>query len=687
MSLAATFKKLKPRRMPFAAAFANFRIRTKVSVGFGLVLIMLAVVGGTVVTSIDAIGTDFDTFLDRGRAVRAVGDIESAVLKIRRHTAEFAFTGEAESEAKARQAAKEAKEAADATLGFIKSPELRKKVEDIATSLAAYMKEFDAVVDFRLKQSALLSDVLDPAGPKLQGDFEQMAKTAASAGDGALEVVAMTGLQAVMAARLEVKDALATHNLIAAKKAENAFDHLRQTLKDIESATTSPEIKSLCSAVGTSIGKYFEFFQQAMNNAIEMDSLIHGEMTHNSDVIDEITETIKSGVQDEEKSIASEVHSIIGRSETMSVALVVLGLALGVGFAWLIGSGIAGPVVGMTGAMERLAGGDKSAEIPGAERKDEIGQMAATVQVFRDNMIKADQLAEAQRAEQERKEKRQKAIEGYIAQFDATVAAALKTLASASTELQATANVMLATADQTQKQSNAVAAVSEQATANVQTVASAADELSSSITEINRQVSESTRIAGQAVDEASSTDTKVQRLAEAASKIGDVVALISDIAGQTNLLALNATIEAARAGEAGKGFAVVASEVKSLATQTAKATEEISSLIAAIQGETQDSVDSIKAIGRTIGDINHIASTIASAVEQQGAATQEIARNVQQAAAGTSEVASNIGSVSEAAAQTGSAASQVLASAGELSQQAETLRAEVDTFLANIRAA
>jgi methyl-accepting chemotaxis protein len=687
MSLAAVFKKLKPRRMPLAAAFANLKIRTKVSAGFGLVLIMLAVVGGTVVTSIDTIGTDFDTFLDRGRAVRAVDDIESAVLKMRRHTAEFAFTGDAEAEAKARQAAKEAKEAADGALGFIKSPEMRKKVEDIATNLAGYMKEFDTVVDFRLKQSALLSDVLDPAGPKLQGDFEQMAKMAAGAGDGTVQLMAMSGLQAVMAARLEVKDALATHNLIAAKKAENAFDHLREMLKGIEAATTSPEIKSLCGAVGASIGKYFEDFQQAMNNAIEMDRLIHGEMTHNSDVIDEITEAIKSGVQDEEKSIAHEVHSIIGRSETMSVALVILGLAFGIGFALLIGSGIAGPVVGMTGAMERLAGGDTSVEIPGADRRDEIGQMAATVQVFRDNMIKADQLAGEQRAEQERKEKRQKAIEGYIAQFDATVAAALKTLASASTELQSTANVMLATADQTQKQSSAVAAVSEQATANVQTVASAADELSSSITEINRQVSESTRIAGQAVEEASSTDAKVQRLAEAASKIGDVVALISDIAGQTNLLALNATIEAARAGEAGKGFAVVASEVKSLATQTAKATEEISSLIAAIQGETQDSVDSIKAIGKTIGDINHIASTIASAVEQQGAATQEIARNVQQAAAGTSEVASNIGGVSEAAAQTGSAASQVLASAGELSQQAETLRGEVDSFLANIRAA
>ncbi len=200
-------------------------------------------------------------------------------------------------------------------------------------------------------------------------------------------------------------------------------------------------------------------------------------------------------------------------------------------------------------------------------------------------------------------------------------------------------------------------------------------------------MSQSARIASQAVEEAQSTDAKVQHLSEAASKIGDVVKLISDIAGQTNLLALNATIEAARAGEAGKGFAVVASEVKSLATQTARATEEISSQITSIQGETQTSVDSIKSIGKTIAEINEIATTIASAVEEQGAATQEIARNVQQAAAGTSDVSANIGGVTQAASQTGAAATQVLASAGALSKQAETLRHEVDGFLANIRAA
>ncbi len=355
--------------------------------------------------------------------------------------------------------------------------------------------------------------------------------------------------------------------------------------------------------------------------------------------------------------------------------------------AGLIVTGVSTPILRITEVMRRLAAHDLKVDIEGIARRDEIGAMAKAVQVFKDSMIKADELSEAQRAEQERKEKRQQTIEGYIRDFDRSVAASINMLAASSTELQNTAKTLSTTAEETGRQSGAVASASEEASTNVQTVASAAEELSSSIVEISRQVSESTRIAGQAVEDAGRTNTKVQALAEAAQKIGEVVKLINDIAGQTNLLALNATIEAARAGEAGKGFAVVASEVKSLATQTAKATEDIAAQVKAIQGATSESVDAIEGITGTISRINEIAITIASAVEEQGAATKEIARNVQQAAAGTSEVSSNITGLSEAATETGAAASQVLGSAGELAKQGETLRASVNQFLANIRAA
>jgi methyl-accepting chemotaxis protein len=282
---------------------------------------------------------------------------------------------------------------------------------------------------------------------------------------------------------------------------------------------------------------------------------------------------------------------------------------------------------------------------------------------------------------------RRRAMHAMADSFERDVIGIVQTVSTAASQLQATAAAMTATAEETSRQCCAVSAASEQASTNVQTVASAAEELSGSIREISRQVTSSSTIAGEAVNEAQRSDTLVKGLAEAAKKIGAVTSLINDIASQTNLLALNATIEAARAGEAGKGFAVVASEVKNLATQTAKATEEIGAQISAMQGVTEQTVTAIDSIGGTIGKINEIATTIASAVEEQGAATQEISRNVQQAAAGTSEVSNNISSVTQAAGETGAAAGQVLQAAGDLSRQAEQLRGQIDQFLAAVRAA
>ncbi|HYM01746.1 MAG TPA: methyl-accepting chemotaxis protein [Stellaceae bacterium] len=349
--------------------------------------------------------------------------------------------------------------------------------------------------------------------------------------------------------------------------------------------------------------------------------------------------------------------------------------------------GIARPITAMTAAMKRLAEREFSVEIDGAGRKDEVGRMAAAVQVFKTSMIEADRLAAEQRAEQARKEERQRRIEDYLRAFDAKVQETLGTLTAASTEMRSTAESMASIAEETSRQATAVSAASEQASTNVQTVATAAEEMTATVSEISRQVTQSSGVAARAVDEAARTGTTVDGLAAAAQKIGDVVRLISEIASQTHLLALNATIEAARAGEAGKGFAVVASEVKNLANQTAKATEEISTQISSMQGVTKDAVGAISGINRTIGEISEIATAIASAVEEQAAAAREITRNTQEAATGTQDVSRNITGVNQAANETGSAAAHVLRASGELSRQADALRGEVDTFLANIRAA
>ena len=354
----------------------------------------------------------------------------------------------------------------------------------------------------------------------------------------------------------------------------------------------------------------------------------------------------------------------------------------------LVARGITRPLQRMTVAMKALAGGKLDVEVPGIGRHDEVGEMAEAVEVFKSNAAARLGL-EAERKETEaRAEARRKADMHKLAgDFEGAVGEIIEMVSSASTELEASAGTLSSTAERGEELATMVAAASEEASTNVQSVASATEEMASSVNEISRQVQELARMANEAVDQARKTNDRVSELSKAAARIGDVVELINTIAGQTNLLALNATIEAARAGEAGRGFAVVASEVKALAEQTAKATGEIGQQVTGIQSATQDSVNAIKEISGTIEKLSEISSTIAAAVEEQGAATQEISRNVQQAAHGTQQVSSNITDVQRGANETGSASSQVLSAAQSLSGESNRLKLEVGKFLGSIRAA
>jgi methyl-accepting chemotaxis protein len=371
---------------------------------------------------------------------------------------------------------------------------------------------------------------------------------------------------------------------------------------------------------------------------------------------------------------------------SLIAAGLVLLLALGV--SMFVARGITRPLQRMTGAMKDLAGGKLDVEVPGIGRRDEVGEMADAVEVFKNNASARGELEAEQKETEGRAVARRKADMDRLAnEFEGAVGQIVETVSSASSELEASAGTLTSTAERAQELTTMVAAASEEASTNVQSVASATEEMASSVNEISRQVQESARMAGEAVDQARHTNDRVGELSKAAARIGDVVELINSIAGQTNLLALNATIEAARAGEAGRGFAVVASEVKALAEQTAKATGEIGLQITGIQSATEESVNAIKEIRGTIEKLSEISSAIAAAVEQQGAATQEISRNVQQAAHGTQQVSSHITDVQRGASETGSASSLVHSAARSLSGESNRLKLEVGKFLNSVRAA
>jgi len=403
----------------------------------------------------------------------------------------------------------------------------------------------------------------------------------------------------------------------------------------------------------------------------------------------DLMETAVSKAQANNKASKEEAVAETAAANRISFAMsivVMISLLVSMVFSFF---GIARPMLRLNGALGQMAAGNLDVMIPGADRGDEIGDLAKTVTVIRENAEqKARDEAAAKISQDQLAAERRKADMIRLADnFEGAIGEIVETVSSASTELEASAGTLTSTAERAQQLTAAVAAASEEASTNVQSVASATEEMASSVNEISRQVQESARMATDAVDQARKTNDRVSELSKAAARIGDVVELINTIAGQTNLLALNATIEAARAGEAGRGFAVVASEVKALAEQTAKATGEIGQQIAGIQAATQESVGAIKEISGTIEKLSEISSTIASAVEEQGAATQEISRNVQQAAQGTQQVSANITDVQHGASETGSASSQVLAAAQSLSSDSNRLKLEVGKFLSSVRAA
>ena len=668
-----------------ASFFANVRLNKKIGLGMGVILAFLVVVSLVTGLGLNGAVSNFTEYRTTARQTNEMGRIQANLLEARLGVKDFILKGSDEAQERVTQRIATLKEIIQNAKALFAGSDTTAEIEAMSRQVDQYNAAFQQVIQFRERRNTLV-DQMNDRGPRVREALSDIMTSAYADGDPNASYLAGRSLSHLLLARLYANRFLITNEQSHVDRALSEMDAFSRTAGQMRSELQNPTRQQLANDAIEISGDYRQAFTDVTAVISQRNALIADTLDRIGPDIAAQTEVIKLDNLKHQDILGPEATAAMLSAKWTGLITSLLAIAIGLLFAVIIGRAISRPIVRMTETMGVLAKGDLSVAVPAVGRKDEIGEMADAVQVFRDNALEVERLKKEQEEQEKRaaEEKRRQMME-LADRFESSVGAIIGSVSSASTELQQTAQSMSSISEETSNQSAAVAAASEEASNNVGTVASSTEELSSSISEISRQISESNRISTQAAGDAETANDAVRGLADAAQKIGDVVDLISDIAEQTNLLALNATIEAARAGEAGKGFAVVASEVKSLATQTAKATEEIAAQVSGMQSATDGTVQSIEGITKVIAQLSENAAAVASAVEEQNAATQEIARSVQEASSGTQEVASNIVGVQQAAEQTGAASAQVLGASEELSKQSETLRSEVDSFVANLR--
>ncbi len=673
--------------MQLDALMGRFHIGTRIYAGFGLVLIIVAGLTAANFAELSVIGSNVSEVSRISDSALRVLRTDRAVVDLRRNVYSYVGRGDTAALDRAETLHRSLQDDLRRLVEGFRNADRRRIAGEILDHVTSYGRQLAEVARLRTERDRVMEQQMFVQGQNARRNLSEIIRTATQSQHFEVAALAGAAQEQLMLARLNANRFIATPNADLVQQAQQQLSAFSEALERLQTRATETEHRRLSREAAELAGQYRQSFTRVAELTLGYNELVSGPMARDGDEAGRLASTLAAEMAERINHLMEEA---VGTAESSQRnALIVAGFALVAGtlIAWLIASGLIRPIHAMTGAMARLAQGDKSIATPALANRDEIGGMARAVEVFKQNAIEQERLQSEQSREREARERRAVTLERLIAEFQDTVTGVVGTVSSSATRLQINAETMSTVAGQTNRQSAAVAAAAEQATANVRTVAAAAEELNSSTGEIGRRVTDSAQITAEAVEEARRTNATVESLAAAAQKIGQVVELINSIAGQTNLLALNATIEAARAGEAGKGFAVVASEVKSLAQQTARATEEIAAQVTGMQSATGGTVSAIQGIGSTIGRLSEIAAAIASAVEEQTAATQEIARNVQEAAAGTAEVTRNIGGVTEAANETGLSANEVLGASTELSRQSERLRAEVDGFIAKVRAA
>jgi methyl-accepting chemotaxis protein len=653
--------------------------------GFAVVLAISAASMGIAYLGFERVSSGVTTYRNSVSEADLARNIDRELISYRGLARYYVVSG-TEDDAKAALAAEASlKDAIDQSMRGT-NPARLDQITRLAREFRIFTKIFADIVKVKRESALVTQNQLARGGNLLRYKLDDLPSNAEDSELQALQFAAkkvIDQFQAVIALAntfvINSDQTVAASALARLKFVENSLQAISSTDEKI--------VQGLKEAAAL-LEEYRQALSKLVDNSRDIDELV-GEMTDSAAAIVKGASAMKVDLLSDQQRLESESDATIGETERLILMLAAGGFLLGATLALLLGKGISRPMTAMCKAMRELAGGNFDVVLPGLGRKDELGEMAAAVEEFKVQAIaKAERDAAAQDAQNRAAgAARRTEFIRFADEFETAVGAIVSNVSASAVQLEQAAGTLTRTAETTQSLSSQVAGASEEASSNMQSVATATEELSASVNEIGRRVRESNKIAEAAVFQAQQTDGRIGKLSRAAQEIGDVVKLITAIAEQTNLLALNATIEAARAGDAGRGFAVVASEVKSLASQTAKATDEISSHILGMQGATQESVAAIKEIGGTIGQISSIASSIAGAVEQQSAATQEIARSVQTVAQGTHEAAANIAQVNRGATETGSASEEVLNSAKTLSTESTRLREELDRFMANIRAA
>ncbi|MBI3513696.1 MAG: HAMP domain-containing protein [Proteobacteria bacterium] len=662
-------------------------IRIRINGGFGVLVALSLGFAGFAYWQLAGIGDEVGRLSRLSDLNTRAAEIGDSFETIRFSLLRFRAFGEAAALQPAAEAETRAGRLLDETRRSITAGDRRRAYDTLAGARAEIRGDREALTVLANQMQAERAK-LNTVGEELTETIAKLVDAALASGDQMTMSAANRTERAFQLVRVGVWRFLATKDPTALELIKRQGPRAAAGLVAVRAAEPPPAIGALIEPAKAALAGYVQSFDMLSAAMLKTEALFDKQIVPRIAAIQTALEGVQSSLTREVVALRQETQSTIVETMTMQQIVGGLVLLIGVLTGVLISRSITRPVGGMTAAMGKLAGGDTDVDIPSRDNTDELGEMARALEVLKENSIERARLREEQaQRDAAAAEERRRSMVALADAFEKNVGGIVQVVATAAGQMQGSAHAMTGTADAVTKRAAAVSAASTQASANVQTVASATEQLTASIGEIGQQVERSSRIAARAVEDARRTDTTVESLAKAAEKIGEVVGLIQNIAAQTNLLALNATIEAARAGDAGKGFAVVASEVKSLASQTAQATEEIAAQIGAIQTTTGEAVTAIRAIGATIGEMNQISAGIAAAVEEQGAATRDIAGNVQQAARGTDEVSSNIAGVSQASNEVGTAANQVLIAAEELSRQSDRLKEEMASFLKTVRGA